>query len=341
LTPAQIIEEDGYDQSVVMENLKGVVTSSYIADKIHEMLSLENVKDALMYKDLAKLMNISVDYLILQRIDEENTFLNNAWRNTKSFGAGFVNGKSDNASSFSGAVVSDLTVVGDGRDFIIQTKKYLNNEEVDEFIYGLSVVGIGTTIATVFSGGLAAPAKIGVSVLKASKKTGNLSKKLLTNLTKIMDEMFDLKRFKNNLRYTDFRKIKNEVEVLFKTAKTDKMMDVFIDIKKISDSSSIADTVKLLKYADNTDDLKRLGHLSTDFGKNSRGVLTVLGKKALKVTKRIAKGIYKLTMMLVALLYSLLTSLIALVMFILKGNLFYKIKMAFRRMMGFSPKIKR
>lgn len=328
-TPDQFVEEDGYEQASVMEKLQNAVTPEYVTQQIKSVLDQDNIEDALMYKELADMLKVSVDSHSLQRIEEENTTWKNAWRGASDFSLGFISGEADNMVGVSGSMISDLTLVGDIRDFSTQTKHYMNDEPVDEFIYALSILGVGATVATVFSAGLATPAKTGISVLKVAKKTGGISKGLFSNLSVILRETVDLKKFKNNLKgtdYTDVGKIKNEVVTLVKTAKTDKVQDVFSDIQKISNNTSVADTVKIMKYADNTDDLKRLGNLSGDFGKNSRGVLTVLGKKALKVTKKIAKSVYNLMMSLAAFIYSLIASLLSFIGFLIQRQFFSFIK---------------
>ncbi|MEM7016525.1 MAG: hypothetical protein AAF512_04180, partial [Pseudomonadota bacterium] len=232
---------------------------------------------------------------------------------------------SENNAELAGVVASDFTLVGDVRDASIQTQNYMNGEEVDEFIYALSIVGIGMTVATVASAGGAAPAKVGVSVLKTAKKTGQLSSNLARNLSRMLGDAVDTKTFRNNVKdiqYHEVGRFKDEVMKLFKTAKTDEIQTVFKDVKKISDATSVSDTAKILKYADNTDDIRRLGKLSSDFGENSLAVLKVLGKGTLKLTKTIAKSIYNLFAALAALMYAILTTIIG---FILKIRLLLKI----------------
>jgi len=167
-------------------------------------------------------------------------------------------------------------------------------------------------VGTVFSGGLAAPAKVGVSVLKVAKKTKNISPSMLRHLSDALDEAVDLNQFKANLRntnYTDVGKIKDAVVTLLNTAKTDKISAIFTDIKHINDSTSPIDAVKITKYADSPDDLSKLAKLSDDFKENTRGILSVLGKKALNISKYVMEKLISFIIMIASLVWSVLSFL--------------------------------
>lgn len=88
---------------------------------------------------------------------------------------GFVSGEAPNEAALAGAVASDLTGIGDVRDLYLQAENYLTGKEVDPLLAGLSAVGLGVTAATFASGGLALPARSGLSTLKAVKRAGKLS----------------------------------------------------------------------------------------------------------------------------------------------------------------------
>ena len=79
---------------------------------------------------------------------------------------GFVTGEGEGTAGAVGAVVSDLTVIGDLRDATAQAGHYLNNEPVDETVLALSAAGIGLSGAIIATSGVAITFKAGVSVAK-------------------------------------------------------------------------------------------------------------------------------------------------------------------------------
>ena len=66
---------------------------------------------------------------------------------------GFVTGEGEGTAGAVGAVISDLTVVGDVRDATAQAGHYLNDEPVDETVLALSTAGIGLSGAVLATGG--------------------------------------------------------------------------------------------------------------------------------------------------------------------------------------------
>lgn len=65
-----------------------------------------------------------------------------AWQKFKSTIYGAITGKICNEYSAWGAISSDYTIYGDLRDLVVQSWKYLNNEEVDGIVITLSAYGI-------------------------------------------------------------------------------------------------------------------------------------------------------------------------------------------------------
>lgn len=354
----RIIEEDGYNQNNVVENLRKTVTSNYIDQNIKQMLIKNNLDDALMYKNLATYLNIQLEPTTQREIDSKNnTLLKSAWNYTKDLGKDFVINKANNEGNFAGTVVSnlislsDLSPIDDLQDFYSQAKNHLTGKEIDSFIYTLSMISMASSFSAVTStavmagapvaglwvtgvtGGLAKPVAaaatsmaiskgkevqttslqtgIGISILKTAKKTGNLSTKLLNEVSKVLNETIDLDTFKNNLKnikLSEVARVKEEVVKLFKTINTDKVIDVLSDIKKISDNTSTIDAIKIIKYADNLNELKRLKDLSGDFKSNTRGILVVLEKQAIKITTYTPKNIYLFIIAFITLLFALTTN---------------------------------
>jgi len=65
-----------------------------------------------------------------------------AWQKFKSTVYGAITGKICNEYSAWGAISSDYTIYGDLRDLVIQSWKYLNDEEVDGVVLALSAYGV-------------------------------------------------------------------------------------------------------------------------------------------------------------------------------------------------------
>ena len=78
-------------------------------------------------------------------------------------------------AGLAGTALGDLFVFGDLRDAVREGSRYISGENYDQLILGLSVVGIAITAGTYATVGAAAPARVGISAVKAARKAGRIS----------------------------------------------------------------------------------------------------------------------------------------------------------------------
>lgn len=305
------IEYEIKDQNLTAQLLEKV-TPGYLDSKIMTAIENEDFDDVEMYQGLAALLHSPLLPTTLETIDSHNGFLEKSWRNTKAFTSGFLNGESDSVLGMSGSIASDLTLYGDIRDLKQEGTKYLNDEPYDSFLLNISMVGIGLSASQLLSAGASTPLKVGASVLKVSKKTGKLSKpfskELSTRLSKTVDtKMLEALEFKN------VAKLDDNIKAIGKSIDLKPVEPLFKDISLLKTNTSIADTIALMKYVDNSQDLQKLGKISKTYKANTKGVMTVLGKGALRTGKTVVKFTGKYVMKLIGLILSVLGFLITLV----------------------------
>ena len=80
-------------------------------------------------------------------------------------------------------------------------------------------------------------------------------------------------------------------------------------VSKIHKSSSVADTLHMMKYVESTNDLRHLAKVTAKHGKNTRGYLTLLGKGVLrggKIIKKTAGFFIGLLSTLVSFIFSII-----------------------------------
>jgi hypothetical protein len=177
-------------------------------------------------------------------------------RRLKDVGMGALTGTagSDGEASLErlgGALAADLFVVGDVRDLVIQSGRYITQGKADPVIVALSAIGIATTLAPEIDW---VPA-----LMKVAKKA--------SALTKGMEE-FIVTAVKSR-RY-------KEAEVVME------------DVGKIAKGASPAGAVRILRYADGPEDAARLARFVEKYQKGSRGAfaLHVTGKEGAELIKR-------------------------------------------------------
>ncbi len=146
------------------------------------------------------------------------------WNRTKRVAWGFVTGDGGSIEELGGSVVSDMVLYGDIRDLIKHSYyKVTKNEKGDAFIITLSSFGLLTELADVVDW---APA-----VLKAFRKAGALSEKMVGLLSDGMKKCIEAKKIDSGLA------------------------SLFSGIKSMSDSLGFACASRVMRHADDAADV--------------------------------------------------------------------------------------
>ncbi len=180
------------------------------------------------------------------------------WRHLRragDFGRGFVGGATDGDAALWGALLADLTVVGDLRDGGGEVLRWLRDEPVDGVVLGLSAAGVGLTAATVASGGAAAPVKAGAALLKASaRQGGRLARHLLAAAARGADLRPALRR-----------------------------------LHALADTVSPAGALRVVRHVDTVADLARAERVAARFGAATPGLFRLLGKGVYRAFQPVAR----------------------------------------------------
>jgi hypothetical protein len=241
---------------------------------------------------LAKYFDYPLDYAhYQQQVDAIDTVYYRSSKNIGDFIGGFSSGKGDSGAGVAGALVSDFTVVGDVRDLHQQYQHYQAGNSVNQLIVGLSGVGIGLTIATISTIGVAAPIKAGTSLLKLASKTGKLSARFSQELLQKTNRAFNWNQFVRLSKNGSILGIKSAAAKAYNPRAMKALSSIGDQANNIRKASSTADTVHLLKYVDNSQDLARLEKLALKHGTHSKGIMKVLGKSALRGVKVLKKSL--------------------------------------------------
>lgn len=291
---------------------KGVKTAEVEA-QINTAIQNDNPEDARMYLAIAQTFGYAVNAAnFLPRIEALETPWQVTRRQAEQFANGFIEGSGDTGAGVAGAVTADFTVIGDARDLYEQYQNLQAGKEVNELITALAGVGVGLTAITVLSSGSAAPLKTGSSTLKMATRANKLSPKMQSVLIKQATDLFDYKTFL--LATRGEKSLDNLRQVAIKAYNPkalNALSDTATQVNSIRKSTSLVDTLDILRYADSADDLRRLEKLSVKYGTETKGVLKLLGKGALG-TARVLRYATELAIAALASLVSLLASLISL-----------------------------
>lgn len=298
--------------------LKEKATRGYLDQEIILAINDDRFDDAVMYRQLAQFLGVTLSQETLNEIESHSGFLAESWRNTKKFGLGFFTGKSDSIVGMSGSIASDITLVGDLRDLSIEGSKFANNESYDEIILGMSAIGVGLSASQIFSLGATTPIKISASIVKAAKKMKYLSRSFVDIVSSKLSKAINFNALKK-VDFTSVASVEKASKQISKSLNSPYIRKAFKNIDTIKSNTSIVDTISLLKYVDDPKDLQKVANVSKKYKTNTKAVFKVLGKGVVKGIVKGSAKIIKWTKMLVAQILSLLVSLLSILLFVRKS----------------------
>ena len=167
------------------------LTAAVAQREIDAALAADDADLAQSFLDLAREQNLPVDAALAEKVRLASVEAASAARSIGSFARGLVTGEPQDLSGLVGTAVGDLFVFGDIRDAVREGGRLAAGQEVDELILGLACVGLAVTAGTYVTVGLAAPARVGLTVVKAAGKAGRLGGRMTGWISRSLREIVD------------------------------------------------------------------------------------------------------------------------------------------------------
>ena len=140
--------------------------------EIEAALAAHDADLAQSFVDLAADRSVAIESTHGQKVNDATEKAATTRHKAESFARGFITGEPDDMAALAGTTLGDLFVFGDIRDALREGKHLVAGEQADELVLGLACVGIAITAGTYATFGAAAPARVGLTLAKAARKTG-------------------------------------------------------------------------------------------------------------------------------------------------------------------------
>jgi hypothetical protein len=245
------------DPVAVTDQALGASFTRDIAEReIRNALAAGDIDLAQSFVALAAERNVPIDPALPSQVKEteadQQTFTNTAGR----FVHGLWTGEPTDFASLAGTAFGDLFVFGDIRDVAREGTRYLTGRQYDPWILGLAGAGIAITAVTYASFGATTPERVGVSVVKAARRTGRLNPALGVRLAR------------------EAVKVEGAGGLVGLAQNTGR-----IEVK--AGSRAALDSVAI---AQEPQDLSRLARLAAAKGGKTRAIVKLLGRAAIVLT---------------------------------------------------------
>jgi hypothetical protein len=172
------------------------------------------------------------------------------------FVRGLWTGEPADLASLAGTAFGDLFVFGDIRDAAREGTRYLSGQHYDPWILGLAGVGIGITAATYASAGATIPGRIGLSLVKAARRTGRLNPVLA---------------------------VRGAREVV-KLEEAGGLIELAENTGRVETKAGTQAALDSLAVAEEPQDMSRLARLAAAKGGKTRAIVKLLGRAAIVLT---------------------------------------------------------
>jgi hypothetical protein len=270
--------------------LDKVFDGKIAAHEIETALAAGDADLAQSFVDLAKARGIGLPPALVERVAAANAAAAQVTRAAGSFARGLVTGEPDDLVGLAGTALGDLFVFGDVRDAVREGSRLVSGQAADELILGLACVGLAVTAGTYASLGVGAPARAGLSVIKAARKTGRIGPRLAAWTGRSLRDIVDsaaLRQASLSNPALAVRAARGAV----KLNKTDNLVRFIGDVGRVRSKAGTRAALDGLRIAEGPRDMARVAKLAEKKGSQTRAIIKLLGRGAILLTI----GIWNLT----------------------------------------------
>jgi hypothetical protein len=275
------------------------------AREIDAALAADDADLALSFLDLAREWNVPIDPTLVEKVERANAKLAVAARSFGSFARGLATGEADDVSGFAGTAVGDLFVLGDIRDLVREGARLASGDDADEVVLALAGAGLAVTAGTYAMLGAAAPARVGLTLVKAARKTGRLGRAMAAWINRSLREMVDWTALKGTVSARSLAQPAAAARTMREAIRVEKAQPLlrFVgDVGRVQASAGTRAALDGLKLAEGPRDVSKLARLAAAKGGKTRAILKLAGRSAIVL----AVGAFDLAMWLFWALVTLL-----------------------------------
>ena len=239
--------------------------------EIENALAAHDADLAQSFVDLAVNRHVPLDPSLVDKVKNAAAEAATTRYKAKSFVRGFVTGEPDDMAALAGTTLGDLFVFGDIRDALREGTRLATGQKADELVLGLASAGIAITAATYATFGAAVPARAGLTLVKAARKTGSLGVELTGNLGRMIR--------KAGLSGPAMAERAGREAV--KVERAGGLLQFTRDVGRVEKAAGGRAAVDGLKIAKEPSDMTRVAKLAEKEGSRTRAILKIAGRGAI------------------------------------------------------------
>jgi len=245
--------------------LDGTFDAVIAQREIEAALAAQDSELAQSVIDLAGVRHVAIDPALAEKVAAATAEAATMRYRAKSFARGLVTGEPQDMASLAGTTLGDLFVFGDIRDAVREGTRYVRGEQVDQLVLGLAATGIAITAGTYVTFGAATPARAGLTLVKAARKTGRLGVEFTESLGRMVRQ----------ISFPAAARGKAKAE------RAGGLLHLVRDVGRVEKATGGRAALDALKIAKEPRDITRIAKLAEKEGSRTRAILKVAGRSAI------------------------------------------------------------
>jgi hypothetical protein len=287
LEAQSLLEIEDDPSQIAAGALDGKFDAAVASREIDDALAAKDPDLAKSFVDLAAARHVALDPALTERVNAAVEEAASARHATESFALGLVTGEPNDMAGFAGTALGDLFVFGDVRDAIREGTRMATGQKADELVLGLAAVGLAITAGTYATVGAAAPARVGLSLAKAARKTGRLGGELTAYMGRAVRQVVDWGQLKKAITGVSISEPALAIRAArdaVKVERAGRLVDLARDVGRVQAKAGTQAALDGLKIAETPREMSRVAKLAEKEGSKTRAILKVVGRGAIALS---------------------------------------------------------
>jgi hypothetical protein len=255
--------------------------------EIASALAAKDAELAQSFVELSAERHVTIDPVLTEKVNIAVAEAASAQHAAQSFALSLATGEPSDMAGLAGTTFGDLFVFGDIRDAVREGGRMALGQPADELVLGLACVGVAITAGTYATLGATAPARVGLSVAKAARKTRQLGGELALYMGRSLRGVVDWGRLKQVIVGASISEPALAIHAAREAVKIERavgLVHLARDVGRVQAKAGTQAALDSLKIAETPREMAQLAKLAEKEGGKTRAILKTVGSGAIALT---------------------------------------------------------
>jgi hypothetical protein len=255
--------------------------------EIAAALAAKDAELAQSFVELSAARHVTIDPALTEKVKVAVAEAASTQHAMESFALGLATGEPSDMAGLAGTALGDLFVFGDIRDAVRESGRMALGQPADELVLGLACVGLAITTGTYATLGASAPARVGLSAVKAARKTGQLGGEMALYIGRSMRGVVDWGRLRQAIVGASISEPALAIHAAREAVKIERaggIVHLARDVGRVQSKAGTQAALDSLKIAETPREMAQVAKLAGKEGGKTRAILKSAGRGAIALT---------------------------------------------------------